>query len=242
MILSIRNLSKTYTSREGRVTALNALNLTIEPGQIFGLLGPNGAGKTTTVKAIMGFIVPSSGSVVFNGKTMSSMEPRKDIGYLPESYRPNPNLTVSEYIGIQCRLAGMQEEDIAAEVNRLLQLVGMDTVPKRKISNLSKGMGQRVGLAQAFAGSPPMLILDEPTSGLDPLGRREVIDLLMRMKAQGTTILFCSHILSEVERLCDQIGILVGGNLQFIGTAEKFLNKWQTTDFEEAFIQEAQCA
>ncbi len=242
MILSISNLSKSYKSKEGSVNALNALNLTIKPGQIFGLLGPNGAGKTTTVKSIMGFIIPSSGSVVFNGKRMTSMEPRTEIGYLPESYRPNPNLTVGEYIGIQCRLTGMQEKDIAAEVNRLLQLVGMDKVPKRKISNLSKGMGQRVGLAQAFAGSPPMLILDEPTSGLDPLGRREVIDLLMRMKAQGTTILFCSHILSEVERLCDQIGILVGGNLQFIGTAQKFLNKWQATDFEEAFIQEAQCA
>jgi ABC-2 type transport system ATP-binding protein len=242
MILSINNLSKIYHSREGKVEALKELNLSIQQGQIFGLLGPNGAGKTTAVKSIMGFLQPTSGAVEFNGRTLSAMEPRTDIGYLPESFRPNPNLSVGEYIALQCRLAGVMEDKISEEVNRLLRLVGMDQVVKRKISNLSKGMGQRVGLAQAFAGSPPMLILDEPTSGLDPLGRREVIDLLMSMRSRGATILFCSHILSEVERLCDRIGILVGGKMQFTGSAEEFLNKWQATDFEEAFIQEAQCA
>ncbi len=242
MILSIDNLSKTYLSREGEVDALTDFNLSIKPGEIFGLLGPNGAGKTTAVKSIMGFLHPTSGSIVFNGKTMTIMEPRVGIGYLPESFRPNPNMSVGEYIGLQCQLAGMASADIQPEVRRLLSLVGMDKVPKRKISNLSKGMGQRVGLAQAFAGSPAMLILDEPTSGLDPLGRREVIDLLLAMKGQGKTILFCSHILSEVERLCDKIGILVDGNVQFIGTAKEFLDKWKATDLEEAFIQEAQCA
>jgi len=136
----------------------------------------------------------------------------------------------------------MAPSDIQPEVNLLLNLVGMNKVSGRKISNLSKGMGQRVGLAQAFAGSPAMLILDEPTSGLDPLGRREVIELLLALKAEGKTIFFCSHILSEVERLCDRIGILVAGNLQFVGTAREFLDKWQATDLEEAFIQEAQCA
>ncbi len=242
MILSIDNLSKTYLSHEGAVDALTGFSLSIKPGEIFGLLGPNGAGKTTAVKSIMGFLHPTAGSIVFNGKTMTTMEPRVGIGYLPESFRPNPNLSVGEYIGLQCQLAGIVQADIQPEVNRLLSLVGMDKVPRRKISNLSKGMGQRVGLAQAFAGSPAMLILDEPTSGLDPLGRREVIDLLLAMKGQQKTILFCSHILSEVERLCDQIGILIGGNLQFIGTAKEFLDKWQATDLEEAFILEAQCA
>ena len=242
MILTTNNLSKTYQSREGEVDALAGFDLSIQPGEIFGLLGPNGAGKTTAVKMIMGFLHPTSGSIVFKGKTMATTEPRAGIGYLPESFRPNPNLSVGEYIGLQCRLAGIAQAEIQSEVNRLLYLVGMDKVPKRTISNLSKGMEQRVGLAQAFAGSPDMLILDEPTSGLDPLGRREVIDLLLAMKAQGKTIFFCSHILSEVERLCDRIGILVGGNLQFIGPAKEFLDKWQATDLEEAFIQEAKCA
>ena len=242
MILTTKNLSKIYQSREGKVDALASFDLSIQAGEIFGLLGPNGAGKTTAVKMIMGFLHPTSGSIEFKGTTMTTTQPRVDIGYLPESFRPNPNVSVSEYIGLQCRLAGMAQPDIGPEVSRLLSLVGMDKVPGRKIANLSKGMGQRVGLAQAFAGSPAMLILDEPTSGLDPLGRREVIDLLLTMKDQGKTIFFCSHILSEVERLCDRIGILVGGELRFVGTAEEFLDKWQATDLEEAFIQEAQCA
>jgi ABC-2 type transport system ATP-binding protein len=242
MILSTNNLSKTYRSREGKVDALTEFDLSIQAGEIFGLLGPNGAGKTTAVKTIMGFLHPTSGSIEFKGTTMTTTQPRVGIGYLPESFRPNPNVSVGEYIGLQCRLAGMAQPDIGPEVSRLLSLVGMDKVPGRKISNLSKGMGQRVGLAQAFAGSPAMLILDEPTSGLDPLGRREVIDLLLAMKDQGKTIFFCSHILSEVERLCDRIGILVGGELRFVGTANEFLDKWQAPDLEEAFIQEARCA
>lgn len=242
MILSVSNLSKTYQSREGEVNALTGFDLSIRPGEIFGLLGPNGAGKTTAVKMIMGFLLPTSGSIAFKGKTMGTTEPRVGIGYLPESFRPNPNVGVGEYVGLQCRLAGMAQADIHSEVSRLLTLMGMDKVAERKISNLSKGMGQRVGLAQAFAGSPALLILDEPTTGLDPLGRREVIDLLLAMKAEGKTIFFCSHILSEVERLCDRIGILVGGTLRFVGPTDEFLDKWQATELEQAFIQEAQCS
>ena len=241
MILSLSNLSKTYKNRESGITALAGLDLDIRPGEIFGLLGPNGAGKTTAVKMIMGFLHPSSGTVVFQDMALAVTQPRIGIGYLPESFRPNPSLTVGEYVTLQCRLAGMALDDIEPEVEHLLELVGMDSVPDRKISDLSKGMGQRVGLAQAFAGSPALLILDEPTSGLDPLGRREVIDLLLAMKEQGKTIFFCSHILSEVERLCDRIGILVDGTLRFTGSAQEFCDKWQTDDLEDAFVQEALC-
>lgn len=241
MILAANTLSKTYQSREGKVNALSGFNLSIKPGEIFGLLGPNGAGKTTAVKMIMGFIHPTVGEILFRDKILTVTEPRVGIGYLPESFHPNPYLSVGEYITLQCRLTGMAKSAVQAEVNRLLNLVGMDKVAKRKISNLSKGMGQRVGLAQAFADSPDLLILDEPTSGLDPLGRHEVIDLLLNIKSQGKTIFFCSHILSEVEALCDRIGILVSGTLRFVGTAEEFLTKWQASDLEHAFIQEAQC-
>lgn len=241
MLLTIAQLSKTYQSREGVVHALNPLDLEIKKGEIFGLLGPNGAGKTTAVKMIMGFLHPSSGAITFRNKTLATVEPRVGIGYLPESFRPNPHFSVSEYVGLQCRLAGMAKTDIPTEITRLLQLTGMDAVSTRRISNLSKGMGQRVGLAQAFAASPALLILDEPTSGLDPLGRREVIDLLLTMKAAGRTIFFSSHILSEVEHLCDRIGILVDGTLRFMGTANEFLTKWDAMDLEHAFIQEALC-
>ncbi len=241
MLLCAHNISKTYPSGSGKVHALNPIDLDIQSGEIFGLLGPNGAGKTTAVKILMGFLHPSSGSITFRNTIMTTTQPRIGIGYLPESFRPNPHLSVSEYVGLQCRLAGMAPADIPAEVTHLLKLTGMSEVPDRRISDLSKGMGQRVGLAQAFAASPSLLILDEPTSGLDPLGRREVIDLLLEMKNQGKTIFFSSHILSEVERLCDRIGILVDGDLRFIGTAAAFLKKRQASDLEQAFVQEAQC-
>lgn len=241
MILSTSNLSKTYQSREGEVHALTGFNLAIKPGEIFGLLGPNGAGKTTAVKMVMGFLHPTEGDIFFQGKLLKVIEPRIGIGYLPESFHPNPNLSVEEYVSLQCRLAGIAKPDTKTEVHRLLHLVGMESVSNRKIINLSKGMGQRVGLAQAFAGSPSLLILDEPTSGLDPLGRREVIDLLLAMKEQGKTIFFSSHILSEVEKLCDRIGILVGGKLRFVGTAKEFITKWKVNELEQAFILEAQC-
>ena len=242
MILEVEGLRKVYRGKGGRTEALKALNLAVAPGEILGLLGPNGAGKTTAVKLIMGFIRPSAGEIRFAGRPLAPSQPRVNIGYLPESFRPNPNLTVGEYIRFQCRMAGDGKSSNSEAINRLLGLVGMQPFADRRISNLSKGMAQRVGLAQAFAGRPTMLVLDEPTAGLDPLGKSDVIDLLLEMKAAGKTIFFCSHILSEVKRLCDRIGILLDGELRFLGSVNTFLDKWQETSLEKAFKQEAQCA
>lgn len=241
MILQVKGLSKQYSGKDGIVHALKHLDLNIKKGEIFGLLGPNGAGKTTAVKMIMGFLHPSGGEIHFDGKLLKSSEPRNEIGYLPESFRPNPNLNVKEYLSFQCRLAHQHSTKMQDEENRLLELVGMSRFGDRRISKLSKGMGQRVGLAQAFAGNPSMLILDEPTSGLDPLGKGDVINLLLNMKAEGKTIFFCSHILSEVEQLCDRIGILDEGKLRFMGTVKAFFEKWQLNDLEQAFRREVQC-
>ena len=241
MILEVQSLRKTYKSKEGAVEALKRLDLQVEEGEILGLLCPNGAGKTTAVKMIMGFLHPTGGEIRLKGSTLKPADPRPQIGYLPESFRPNPNLSVKEYVKLQCRLARRNGRSPSDEVDRLLSLVGMERFGKRRISNLSKGMGQRVGLAQAFAGDPAMLILDEPTSGLDPLGKGDVIQMLLDMKAVGKTIFFCSHILSEVERLCDRIGILYEGQLRFIGTVDEFFEKWQTSDLEQAFRQEVLC-
>jgi len=242
-MLELSRLCKAYKAREGRVEALRPLDLRIRQGEIFGLLGPNGAGKTTAVKMIMGFLHPSGGRVVFQGRELAVTDPRRGIGYLPESFRPNPHLSVAEYVRFHCLLAREDRtaSDPEAEAAALLQRVGMEQYGHRRISDLSKGMEQRVGLAQAFAGDPEMLILDEPTSGLDPLGRSEVIDLLLSLNRGGKTIFFSSHILSEVERLCDRIGILVGGKLQFLGTAGEFKEKWQVNDLEEGFKMEARC-
>ncbi len=242
MILELSQLCKSYQAREGRVVALEPLDLRIRAGEIFGLLGPNGAGKTTAVKMIMGFLHPSGGTVRFRNRTLAVSDPRQGIGYLPESFRPNPHLTVAEYVRLHCMLAGTAAEGPEEESAMLLERVGMVRFGRRRISDLSKGMGQRVGLAQAFAGDPDLLVLDEPTSGLDPLGRGEVIDLLLSLKRAGKTIFFSSHILSEVERLCDRIGILVGGELRFLGTAADFRDRWGVDDFEQGFKMEARCA
>ncbi|MDX1776532.1 MAG: ABC transporter ATP-binding protein [Desulfobulbales bacterium] len=238
-MLNTENLTKTYKGREGAIHALDNLNLRVEDGEIFGLLGPNGAGKTTTVKMIMGFMAPTHGEIVFRDKKLAMAEPRPQFGYLPESFKPNPNLTVGEYLSFHNELAGSAVDP--EQLDKQLRLVGMDRFKQRRVSDLSKGMGQRLGLAQAFAGDPDFLILDEPTSGLDPIGRSEVIDLLLSVNSQGKTIFFCSHILSEVERLCDRIGILVEGRLQFVGRVEEFLKKWQAENLDEGFRREVKC-
>ena len=238
-MLITQNLSKSYKSKEGPVHALAGLDLQVEEGEIFGLLGPNGAGKTTAVKMIMGFMAPTAGDIIFQGEKLAMAEPRPRFGYLPESFKPNPNLTVWEYLRFHSELAGSSVDP--AKLDEQLRLVGMDRFRQRRVSDLSKGMGQRLGLAQAFAGDPDFLILDEPTSGLDPIGRSEVIDLLLSINKQGKTIFFCSHILSEVERLCDRIGILVEGRLQFVGKVRDFLNKWEVENLDDGFRKEVRC-
>ena len=238
-MLKTQNLTKTYKGREGAIHALAGLNLQVEGGEIFGLLGPNGAGKTTTVKMIMGFMAPTAGEITFLGNKLAMAEPRPQFGYLPESFKPNPNLTVEEYLRFHNELAGSAIDP--EKLDEQLRLVGMNRFKQRRVSDLSKGMGQRLGLAQAFAGDPDFLILDEPTSGLDPIGRSEVIDLLLSINRQGKTIFFCSHILSEVERLCDRIGILVEGNLQFVGQVKGFLNKWEVENLDDGFRKEVKC-
>ena len=238
-MLEITNLTKTYKSKEGPVQALADLNLQVEAGEIFGLLGPNGAGKTTAVKMIMGFMASTAGEILFQEKKLAMAEPRPHFGYLPESFKPNPNLTVEEYLRFHNDLAGSLIN--SKSLDEQLRLVGMDRFKQRRVSDLSKGMGQRLGLAQAFAGDPDFLILDEPTSGLDPIGRSEVIDLLLSINKQGKSIFFCSHILSEVERLCDRIGILVEGKLQFVGQVGDFLDKWEVDNLDDGFRKEVKC-
>lgn len=237
-LLETRELGKVYKSGEGPFRALEGMALQVPAGEIIGILGPNGAGKTTAVKLIMGLAAPTEGDILFRGARLEPSHIRRGIGYLPENFRPNPNLTVLEYTRMHCELAGAASP--RSQAAELLEMVGMDAFFRRRISNLSKGMGQRVGLAQAFAGDPDFLILDEPTSGLDPIGKSDVIEFLLQMKARGKTILFCSHILSEVERLCDRIGIMVRGRLGFVGTVPGFMEKWNVTDLEQGFKLEAQ--
>ncbi len=246
IILALDQLGKTYKLHKDEVRALTDLSLKLEKGEIVGILGPNGAGKTTMVKLIMGFIKADRGRIIFKQKELKAAQPRNGFGYLPESFRPNPNLTVKEYVTMQYDLSqsGRVRSDRLenrAQVAALLKQVGMESFADRRIDKLSKGMGQRVGLAQALAGDPGLIILDEPTSGLDPIGKSEVIDLLLKLRATGKTILFCSHILAEVERLCDRIGIIVEGNLRFLGKVDDFLDQHQVENLDQGFKKEVKC-
>jgi ABC-2 type transport system ATP-binding protein len=242
-VVELAHLGKTYKGKKKTVvTALKDLSFSVAQGEIVGLLGPNGAGKTTAIKLMMGFAVPDAGEVRFHGKIQKFAEPRPNTGYLPESFKPNPHLTVKEYILFHCGLSGISKSRAEQEADTLLGQVGMDIFAHRKISDLSKGMGQRVGIAQAFVGDPDLLILDEPTSGLDPVGRSEMIDFLISRKQAGKTIFFCSHILSEVERVCDRIGILVKGELRLLDTRDVLLERTDSQDLDEVFKKEVLCA
>jgi ABC-2 type transport system ATP-binding protein len=241
-VVALTKLGKTYKGKEkNRTAALSDFSLHIQPGEIVGLLGPNGAGKTTAVKIMMGFAAPDTGEVHFHGNRMNFAEPRMNTGYLPENFKPNPNLTVLEYLMFHCGLSGIPKKQGRADSLDLLARVGMGPYGGRRISDLSKGMGQRVGLAQAFVGDPDLLILDEPTSGLDPVGRSEVIDFLMDQKQAGKTIFFCSHILSEVERICDRVGILVRGELRILDRIDDLLRKTGCANLEMVFKKEVVC-
>ena len=239
--VAITGLAKTYRGAKRPVTALEDLDFSVDKGEILGLLGPNGAGKTTAVKLIMGFARADKGQVLFNGIPQEFAAPRPNTGYLPESFKPNPHLTVKEYMLFHHGLCGIAGKKAGQASMDLLEKVGMAPFADRRIKDLSKGMGQRVGLAQAFVGDPDLLILDEPTSGLDPVGRAEVIDFLLAQKQAGKTIFFCSHILSEVQRVCDRIGILVKGKLKSLDTLENLLEQSQSPDLETVFKKEVLC-
>jgi ABC-2 type transport system ATP-binding protein len=202
-----RELVKRY----GGTVALAGVELEVEPGELVGLLGPNGAGKSTLVKIACGLVRPSSGEAQVAGRPAGSAEARAAIGYLAELFRFPEWLRADELLSLHQRLAG--SDGGPAERAELLELVGLDDAARTKVGAMSKGMQQRLGIAQALVGSPRVLLLDEPTSALDPVGRRIVRNLLLELKRRGVAVLLNSHLLSEVELVCDRVTILVGGRI-----------------------------
>jgi ABC-2 type transport system ATP-binding protein len=202
-----RELVKRY----GGTVALAGVELEVEPGELVGLLGPNGAGKSTLVKIACGLVRPSGGEARVAGEPAGSAEARAAIGYLAELFRFPEWLRADELLSLHQRLAG--SDGGAAERAELLELVGLEDAARTKVGAMSKGMQQRLGIAQALIGTPRVLMLDEPTSALDPVGRRIVRNLLLELKRRGVTVLLNSHLLSEVERVCDRVAILVGGRI-----------------------------
>ncbi len=211
--IRVSGLTKVYSTTFSRkpVTALNELNLTVEAGEIFGLLGPNGAGKTTLVKILLSVVKPTQGTAELFGMPVSNPQSRFKIGFLPENHRFPEFLTPDQMLNLYGRLAGVPESVRAARIPELLELVNMSEWRHVKIKKFSKGMMQRVGVAQAMMNDPELIFLDEPTDGVDPIGRREIRDVLLVLKEQGKTIFLNSHLLSEVEQTCTSVAILNKG-------------------------------
>jgi ABC-2 type transport system ATP-binding protein len=224
-IIEIKNLTKDYEVgfwRKRKVRALDGLSLTVQPHQIFGFLGANGAGKTTTLKLLMRLIFPTEGSAQILGRDISDVSMHARIGYLPENPYFYDYLTAREFLIYSGELFGLDRPTRTARAEQLLTRVNLDHKSwDRQLRKFSKGMLQRVGLAQALINDPEIVFLDEPMSGLDPVGRREVRDLIAALRSEGKTVFMCSHILSDIEVLCDSVAILKGGKAARSGSLDE---------------------
>jgi len=220
-ILKTEKLRVEYRSREFRQAAkvaLNALDLEVHAGEVFGFLGPNGAGKTTTMNVLLGFVPPSGGTASLFGIDVREPIARQRIGYLPELTYYYKFLTAEELLRFYAKIFGIARREADQRIAALLKLVELEHAARRPIKSYSKGMQQRVGLAQALINNPDLLILDEPTSGLDPLGRMKVREIIQRLKNEGKTVFFSSHELGEVETVCDRVAIVHQGELKAVGS------------------------
>jgi len=224
-VIELTQLTKDYETgflRKKRVRALDHLSLEVRRGEIFGFLGPNGAGKTTTLKLLMRLIYPTSGTARILSRAIDDVETHSRVGYLPENPYFYDYLTGRELLDYTAALFGIPRDVTAIRGSELLALVGLDSQrANRQLRKYSKGMLQRIGIAQALVNDPEVVFLDEPMSGLDPIGRREVRDLLLSLRKQGKTVFFSSHILSDVEALCDRAAILSRGTLHRCGTVQE---------------------
>jgi ABC-2 type transport system ATP-binding protein len=225
VIVETRNLTKVYRDFWGRKkkVALNALDLQIRKGEIFGLLGPNGSGKTTTIKLLLGLLFPTNGEATVFGMPAADVRKNERIGYLPEESYLYRFLNAEETLDFYGRLFDMPAEVRKARAADLIRLVGLEQDRRRTLREYSKGMRQRIGLAQALINNPEFIILDEPTSGLDPMGTIWMKDLIRQLREQGKTVLMCSHRLDDVQDVCDRIAILFNGDLQELGEVDKLV-------------------
>ncbi len=231
----ISGLEKTFgTGRKGK-KVLHSLSLLVNKGEVFGFLGPNGAGKSTTIKILLNFLRPDRGSIAIHGCTVGKQEFRQHIGYLPEFPCFYEHLTASETLYLSGRLHGMPKKTLQERADLLLTRLNLNNAAHQRVSGFSKGMKQRLGMANSLIHDPSVLIFDEPMSGLDPLGRNLVKELIQDLKAEGKTVFFSSHILSDIETLCDRIGILHKGNLLYSGDIHTFKSD-NKGDLEERFV------
>jgi ABC-2 type transport system ATP-binding protein len=231
VVVETRYLSKTYRDFWGRSkkVALKPLDLEIRRGEIFGLLGPNGSGKTTTMKLLLGLIFPTSGEALVFGRGATDVSKNERIGYLPEESYLYKFLDAEETLDFYGRLFDMPPEERKRRADALIEMVGLGRDKKRQLKEYSKGMTRRIGVAQALINDPELVLLDEPTSGLDPIGTREMKDLIIDLKRRGKTVIMCSHLLADVEDVCDRIAVLHQGELKELGRVEDLLRVTDVT-------------
>jgi ABC-2 type transport system ATP-binding protein len=230
--ISIQNLTKIYPIpfKRETVTAVQDLSLTVEPGQVYGLLGPNGSGKSTAMKIVLGLVSPTKGRTEIFGRDSRTVESREDVGFLPENPYFYKFLTGAETLRFYGKLCGLSSAKIRERSRELLKIVGLENAADRRLGGYSKGMLQRIGLAQAMIQEPRLLVLDEPTAGVDPAGSREIRDLILDFKKRGITVLLCSHLLEQVQEICDRIGILNRGKLIREGRLEDLISIQDQTE------------
>lgn len=226
-------LTKVYKDfwRRKSVSALTNLNLNIDRGEIFGLLGPNGSGKTTTVKLLLGLLFPTSGKSWLLGYSSVDLKVKSKIGFLPEESYLYKFLNAEEILDFYGKLFDIPKIERKSRIDKLIHNVGLNPYRKRPLSQYSKGMLRRIGLAQAIINDPDLVILDEPTSGLDPIASREIKDLILDFKRQGKTVILCSHLLADVQNICDRIAILNKGVLQVMGNVRELLSQKDIIEF-----------
>lgn len=235
--LMIDNISKSY----GAHKVLDRVSLTLNPGEIFGLVGLNGVGKTTLIKIILDLAKADEGGVQLHGVAHTHVRARDHLSYLPEKFQPSSYLHGMEYLSLALSYYRKPLDEVEARLMARKVDLDPDALP-RKVKSYSKGMGQKLGLMGAFLADQPLLILDEPMSGLDPRARVCLKQLLLQMKQEGKTLFFSSHILSDIDEICDRIGVIHNGKLLFVGTAQDFKSQWKKADLEQAFLGAIQAA
>ncbi len=241
VVVETQNLTKVYRDFWGRqkVRALNALDLDVRKGEIFGLLGPNGSGKSTTIKLLLGLLFPSSGRALVFGRDATEVTKNERIGYLPEESYLYRFLNAEETLDFYGRLFDMPAKVRRERSKELIEKVGLKHARRRQLREYSKGMVRRIGLAQALINDPDLVLLDEPTSGLDPLGTREMKDMILELKAKGKTVVMCSHLLADVQDVCDRIAILYQGELKELGRVDSLLKVSEETQVRFRGIPES---
>ncbi|MFP6649641.1 MAG: ABC transporter ATP-binding protein [Pirellulaceae bacterium] len=234
VIIETRSLTKVYRDFWGRpkVRAVKALDMQVRRGEIFGLLGPNGSGKSTTIKLLLGLLFPTSGQALVFDKNSTDVSKNERIGYLPEESYLYKFLNAEETLDFYGRLFNMSAAQRRSRTEQLIDLIDLNWAKRRQLKEYSKGMTRRIGLAQALINDPELILLDEPTTGLDPIGTREMKDLIIKLRDQGKTVLMCSHLLADVQDVCDRIAILHQGELKELGRVDDLLTVQDITQIQ----------